>query len=173
MKLAVGGLIGYERALALYEENREMLEKRFPKFWLEKFLTLKNPANDVEKLYKNLYNLKMRQGGLFGALWKACEEHGTGCEVILGQIPIRQEIVEICELFDENPYEVSSEGAMLFVIPDDASCIEGLTIIGETTDKKERVIIMGFDEETHGIVKRFLTPLSRQQKDIANHKREK
>ena len=33
------------------------------------------------------------------------------------KVPIRQETIEICEIFDINPYKLNSEGAVLIGIP--------------------------------------------------------
>ena len=43
------------------------------------------------------------------------EQAGTGLEVSLKKIPIRQETVEICNELDVNPYELSGNGSLLFV----------------------------------------------------------
>ena len=40
MDIAVYGLIGYEGALAIYEENRAFLDARFPAFWISDFLKI-------------------------------------------------------------------------------------------------------------------------------------
>ena len=141
MKIYTSGLIAYETALKLYEENRAELESRFPKFFLREFLELgesfawqsepeevslvaeEKPSSDDEKeseilegpathplvhenlseekrkdlsfldnlcIEKNtkkvyirenyflqsqpgLYVQEITEGGLFAALWEACE----------------------------------------------------------------------------------------------------
>ncbi|MCQ2511939.1 MAG: hypothetical protein MJ092_00910 [Lachnospiraceae bacterium] len=173
-KIAVAGPIGYETAKALYEENRETLEARFPKFWLKKFLE-EGPNADERIDGQNLKVgngavIEITEGGLFGALWEACELQkadgcANGCEVWIEKIPILQEVVEISEVFDVNPYEASSKGSFLIVgEEDEIESFRGqLTIIGNIQKKKDRVVIMK-DNET----KRFLTPPERQAKDLAN-----
>ena len=39
------------------------------------------------------------EGGIFGALWEMAEASGVGLEIDLKKIPIRQETVEVCEVF--------------------------------------------------------------------------
>jgi len=199
MIIGVTGLIGYETARRLCLENEEIVKQRFPDFWIEKVRFL--GQIDIEKLYENLYTMKMRneitdfreigEGGLFGALWEACSEfekvdseenshHKTcGCQVFIKQIPVCQQVVELCELFDVNPYEVPSKGAFL-VFGEDKYFGNGspdipepfnIRFIGQITDKKERVLIMGQDEKTGEPRKRFLTPPERQKKDLENSKR--
>ena len=53
------------------------------------------------------------EGGIFGALWEMGAAAGVGLEVDLKKIPIRQETVEVCEVFDINPYLLISSGSML------------------------------------------------------------
>ncbi len=53
------------------------------------------------------------EGGIFGALWEMAESSGIGLEIDLKKIPLKQETVEICELFDINPYGLIASGAML------------------------------------------------------------
>lgn len=173
-KIAVAGPIGYETAKALYEENRKALEERFPKFWLNHFL---EAGPNAEKLMdgqnwkvENGAVIEITEGGLFGALWEACERQkaegsANGCEVRIENVPILQEVVEISELFDVNPYEASSKGSFLIVDEEEKIRSYGgqLTIIGTMQKKKDRVVVMK-DGET----KRFLTPPERQAKDLAN-----
>ncbi|MCQ2530567.1 MAG: hypothetical protein MJ086_04850 [Lachnospiraceae bacterium] len=173
-KIAVAGLIGYETAKALYEENREALEARFPKFWLKKFLEAGPKAeelmNEQNREVENGAVIEITEGGLFGALWEACEQQkaegcANGCEVWIENVPILQEVVEISELFDINPYEASSKGSFLIVEEEEKIRNHSgqLTIIGTMQKKKDRVVVMK-DKET----KRFLTPPERQAKDLAN-----
>ena len=46
----------------------------------------------------------MSQGGVYAALWDMAEASGTGLLVDFRAIAVRQEIIEICEIFDINPY---------------------------------------------------------------------
>lgn len=167
-KIAVTGLIGFETAKKKYELNKEVLKERFPKFWLKNFLAAE--GRNCKERPANLNVIEIAEGGLYGALWEACEEEKSqscpsGCEVFIEKIPVLQEVVEICELFDANPYEVSSQGA--FLIVDEEEKIRNmcgqLTIIGTMLKSKDRVVIMK-DKET----KRFLTPPERQAKDLAD-----
>ncbi len=173
-KIAVTGPIGYETAKAVYEENKAALDLRFPRFWLEKFLEMETET-EIPNCRKNLETegrtvIEITEGGLFGALWQACEaereaKKASGCEVLIEKIPVLQETVEICELYDVNPYESSSKGTFLIVDEEEKirSSKEQLTIIGTMQKSKDRVVVMK-DKET----KRFLTPPERQAKDLAN-----
>ena len=52
----------------------------------------------------------MGEGGFLSALWKMAEASQVGLEMDFSKVPIRQETIEICEIFDINPYKLNSEG---------------------------------------------------------------
>ncbi len=88
------------------------------------------------------------EGGIFAALWEMAESAGVGLEIDLKKIPIRQETVEICEFFDENPYKILSGGCLLIGAADGNSVVLELekagipaVVIGKATDSNDRVLI--------------------------------
>ena len=174
MDIAVYGLIGYEGALAIYEENRAVLVTRFPAFWISDFLKMQDAKQYRMGSFAcgQALGVSIRSGGLYGALWKLCEALGKGCTIDIQQVPIRQEVVEICECFEQDPYEIDSRGAFLIAGEDIAEKdIEGLTVIGHTTDTKDRIVLLGWDEKKNERYKRFLTPPRRQAKDLEDRER--
>ena len=58
----------------------------------------------------------MGEGGFLAALWKMAEASGVGLSADLRSVPIRQETIEICEIFDVNPYKLLSGGSILLGI---------------------------------------------------------
>jgi len=98
------------------------------------------------------------EGGIFGALWEMGAASGVGFTVNLKKIPIRQETIEICEVFDINPYRMMSSGSMLIGCGNGNLLVEELekngipsAVIGRANDTNDRVIANG-DEV------RFLEP---------------
>ena len=98
------------------------------------------------------------EGGIFGALWEMSAASDVGLEVDLKKIPIRQETIEVCEVFDINPYMLMSSGAMLIGTDHGSQLVEALkrtgihaSVIGRATEGNDRVILNG--EE-----RRFLEP---------------
>lgn len=98
------------------------------------------------------------EGGIFGALWEMGAASGVGITVDLKKIPIRQETIEVCEVFDINPYRMMSSGSMLIGCRNGNLLVEELgkqgissAVIGRANDTNDRVIVNG--EET-----RFLEP---------------
>lgn len=97
-------------------------------------------------------------GGIFGALWQLLSACNCGAEISIGKIPVKQEIIEICEYFDINPYMVNGQGSLLLVTEDGNALVDTMkkagieaNVIGNTTNSKDRKIIIGEEE-------RFLVP---------------
>ena len=90
----------------------------------------------------------LSSGGIFAALWEMAEHAGTGLRVDLKKIPIKQETVEITDLFGINPYQSLSTGALLVATPDGENLCQQLlqagieaTIIGQLSSGNDRIII--------------------------------
>lgn len=88
------------------------------------------------------------EGGIFGALWELAANARKGVEIVLENIPIKQETVEICEYYDLNPYKLISSGSMLIIADDGPSLIQKLnengvfaTIIGKVVEGNDRIVI--------------------------------
>ena len=164
MMIYIAGPLGYETALALYNDNIVRIKKQFPLFFIKQFLEIKENMEvfNIEKYTQDVYIREIREGGLFGCLWQALEELGAGCRTDALRIPLNQETAEILEFFKENPYEVSSKGSFIIISKEP---VQGAALIGFTDETRSRVVDFG----NH---KRFLTPLDRQKKDIQDRKGE-
>ena len=164
MNIYVSGPLGYESAERLYKDNRALLEGRFAGFFLRQFEGIaKDLKKESDLIFKHPgFIYEITEGGIFRALWNLGEELESGLIIDLSLIPVRQEVTEILELFNESPYECSSKGSFLIASDEDCRLTEGasqIVYIGRTADTKARLIIEG--ENT-----RYLTPPSRQDKDI-------
>lgn len=98
------------------------------------------------------------EGGIFGALWEMGAASDVGITADLMKIPIRQETIEVCEVFDINPYQMMSSGSMLIGCQRGNLLVEELqkagipaAVIGRATDTNDRIVINGDDT-------RFLGP---------------
>ena len=154
------GLAGTVRLEKTY---REALLKRYPAQLLDDVAQLEQHFSILPEAAvagKSGVGLAcaVSEGGVFHALWTLAEQAGTGLEVSLKKIPIRQETVEICNELDINPYELSGNGSMLFVTDQGEMLAEQLqqqkipaAVIGFLSADNDRVIVNG--EE-----RRFLEP---------------
>ena len=87
------------------------------------------------------------EGGILAALWDMAEGAGIGLSVEMKKMTVRQETIEVCEVFHLNPYQLTSTGAVLMVTPKGEELKERLKregipaeIIGHTTEGNERII---------------------------------
>ena len=95
----------------------------------------------------------LSQGGIYNGLWEFAESSRLGLTVDLRKIPLKQETVEICEIFDINPYRLLSTGSLLIACDDGEGMVDALknagieaVVIGRFTDSNDRIIIK--DDET-------------------------
>lgn len=158
--------IGIGETARLAREREEELLTRYPAFFiksaqnLEQYYSILPEAATAVKSGVSMMH-DVAGGGIFGALWELGEKAGVGLQIHLKKIPIKQETVEICEFFGYNPYEMRSDGAMLFITDEGHTLVEALRsqgieaeVIGVVTDDNDKVII---NEEE----KRFLEPPGR------------
>lgn len=161
--LVVTKWIGLEGTAILVAEKKEELLARLPADLVETagdFAELLSVVPDSRVAMENGVSAMhdVTEGGIFGALWEMAEASGVGLEVDLKRIPIRQETVEICEVFDINPYMLISSGAMLIGTDHGSQLVDALeragihaAVVGRATAGNDRVILNG--EE-----RRFLEP---------------
>ena len=155
--------IGLEGTSIIAKEKEEELLQRFPTDLVktaqnfEKYLSvLPESAVAVRSGVSAMHDVT--EGGIFGALWELAESSGVGLEIELKKIPVKQETIEICELFNINPYELISSGCLLMSSADGNMLARELAksgihaaVIGKATTGNDRVLL---NEEE----KRFLEP---------------
>lgn len=89
----------------------------------------------------------MNEGGFLCALWKMAEASQVGLEMDFTKVPIRQETIEICEIFDINPYRLRSGGALLIGVPAGEGLVHKLhrmgvmaAVIGQANAGNDRLL---------------------------------
>ena len=162
-ELVVTKWIGLEGSLILAKEREEELKKQLPEEMIEtvkgfdKYLSVVPDSRIAMEAGVSAMH-DVTEGGIFGALWEMAAASGVGLEIDLKKIPVRQETIEVCEVFDINPYMLISSGTMLIGTDHGHQLVEALeragihaAVIGYATEGNDRVIING--EE-----RRFLEP---------------
>ncbi len=88
------------------------------------------------------------EGGILASLWELAEREDVGLKIDLRKLPIRQESIEVCEALSKNPYELMSNGCMIFVCENGEKLATALkesgingTVIGEISADKKRIIL--------------------------------
>lgn len=165
--ILVGGT-GTKGALKLIKENydrlRETLSDRFLKeaeIKLEESFERAGIAFEDTSFEVGCVR-KLDRFGIYGGLYELGEERNVGVTVDIKDIPISQEIIEICEVLQVNPYTMDSEPAFLAAVKDGHRVVYELrqkgyeaSFIGIETDLKKRVVKYPDNE-------RFLTPVARE-----------
>lgn len=155
LELVMAGFPGMEGTALLARKKEEELKKRFPLELVENAMEFDRDLCRQEAVRIGwecgaaaMHDVS--QGGVFGALWEFLESNGTGMEADLRKIPIRQETIEICEIYGWNPYQLLSGGCILMAVPDGQKVTDHLEasgicakVIGRTTAKKEKVLRNG------------------------------
>lgn len=152
-QIAVTKWIGMEGAFLMSRYCKEQLYGRFPAQMLDfaqncrKWLSVSEEAglaaaNGVSYMH-NLSN-----GGILNALWELSVYDKLGMTVDFKKIPVRQEIIEMCEFYNMNPYRLLSGGSLLMTFEPKCGIVsileeEGIpvTIIGEVTDSNDKILL--------------------------------
>lgn len=94
--------------------------------------------------------LVLGEGGFLSGLWKMAEASQVGLEADLRKVPIRQETIEVCEIFDINPYKLLSGGAILIGIRGGEALVQEIRrmgfmaeIIGQANVGNDRLLYSG------------------------------
>lgn len=158
-EIVMTGWAGLEGVQHLLQQETEEfpagdgpIRSRFPVHFLtkvEQFESDRLPYRERELAAE--YDVTAMQaagaGGVYDALWQLGESTGCGLEVSLYQIPIRQEVIEITEVFDRDPYQMEAGGVMLLVTDRGQELAERLSgegipakVIGRIQEGRDRVI---------------------------------
>lgn len=156
MDVVMSKWIGLQGTAKLAKEQKERLLTRLPARFVAEAATYGKYMSIVPEariaLKEGVCALHdVSGGGIFRALWELAERAETGIRIDLKKIPVKQETIEICEIFGLNPYELLSGGALLMVTKNGDILAEKLAeagiaaaVIGRLTDDNDRVIV------THG-----------------------
>jgi len=144
--------IGIEGIRIISEMKREEILKSYTADFLNKAIGEIGEMSIVKESKIAMENgvtamHDVAEGGIFGALWDMAEAGKVGLEIDFKKIKVKQEIIEICELFDKNPYEIASSGCLLMTYDNGYDIVKALkengisaTIIGRTTDTNDKII---------------------------------
>lgn len=160
--------IGIEGTRIIYDNKKDDILEVYTEAFLEQAvgdlseLSVVKEARIAMEFGVN-YMHDVAEGGIFGALWDMAEAGNVGLNINFKKIPVKQEIIELCELFDKNPYELASSGCLLITHENGSDLVQVLkdngisaVVIGKTTDGNDKII---YNEDE----KRFLEPPKRDE----------
>lgn len=144
--------IGLEGTSIIAKEKEDVLLGRFSGNFVEKaqefdkyMSVVPEAAVAVSSGVSAMHDVT--EGGIFGALWEVAEASGVGLEIDMKKIPIRQETIEVCGIFDINPYGLISSGSMLITCENGYDLVRELekkgipaTVAGKVTDGNDRIL---------------------------------
>lgn len=143
---------GMEGAAVLARKGREELLSKYKSELIDKAEDLSNYISvikeaSIAKENGALYMHDATSSGVYGALWELSCGIKHGIEIDLQQIPIKQEIVEVCEFYDINPYLLPSRGVLLIVVENGLKLVEELnkvnidaSVIGKVCEHNNKIM---------------------------------
>lgn len=147
------GYIGMDGASLIAHAREKELLQRFPKTMVSSALDFEKTlaiSDDVACIKKEPVGLMqtVREGGIFAALWELSKKSKAGLSVDIKKIPMKQMVVEICNLYDLNPYEMISTGCLLVVVKDGDALVNTLesvnrkaAVIGKLIEGNDKIIV--------------------------------
>lgn len=152
-KIILTKWIGMEGAYLLSQYKRHELRERFngqlmdfveqTRLWLSIREEAKIASENGAVYMHNLSN-----GGILNALWELAGKGNVGIKADLKKIPVRQEIIEVSEFFNINPYQMLSGGSLLIMVKPESNLDEILLengipaiVIGEVTDDNDKILV--------------------------------
>ena len=168
--MIVTGYIGLEGTVLAVEKLEARLKKTLPQDLLDTARSFReylkaSPEAAVARQHGEIAMQEVRNGGIFAALWELAEAHKIGMTVYLKKIPVRQETIEITELFDIDPYRMDSKGAVLIGTFHGMELTERLNragipaaVIGRVSKGPERIL---YNQE----IKRYIEKSVKKEKE--------
>ena len=108
--LVVVGSIGKKGVKTAVEKKRNVLESRFCAAFMRSLdHALEEKRNVGPEYLASLGATEweyVEEGGILAALWNISGAYGKGITFSLLKMPVRQEFIEVCELFDLNPFRL-------------------------------------------------------------------
>lgn len=162
MDIVLAGFVGLFETINIAKDNEESLKSRFPRMFFENLYEKEGTldSKDLENYLasRDLSYISLGNGGLFRGLWDLGETFSCGISVYLKDVQVVQEVVELTEFYNLNPYTADSYGAVLVRTENGEELVKSLlalniesTVIGKTTKSNDRVVF--YDENVL-----YLTP---------------
>ncbi len=88
------------------------------------------------------------EGGVLGAIWEVTEASGKGALVYSNRIPVKEETLKLCRIYNIDPLKLISSGCMIITCKNGREVVRQLesegvkaTIIGQITDTSEKILV--------------------------------
>ena len=149
MDIVMVGSIGIGATLSLAKKYESVLRDKFSSNFVDGVFELEK-VSDVDRYMKLIKDAsliyKVGSEGTFAGLYETSKFMNKGIEVNIPDIPVWQEVVEVAEVFDFNPYKADGTGALIIVCNRGADMVkcfldEGIlaSVIGKVTDNNDKM----------------------------------
>ena len=147
--LVIAGYIGLGGTVWMARHKGDILRKTLPEDYVESGKALLAELEQVSAFtgFNAAAVYPVIQGGIFAALWEFAQAAGTGIHTRLTDIPVRQQTIEFCEVFDLNPYQLLSGGCTLIAADNGCDLLYRMNragipcaVIGKVTKDHDRVV---------------------------------
>ena len=150
--IVMAGYAGFAAAGQIADLKTEQLYQRYHPDFIDEAKEYLNHLSmkscfDVIEHFNDAATFECAEGGVFGALWNLARQSNCGFLVELKKILLKQQIVEICDFYDINPYMLDGQGALLVCTHQGEAMRDALTradlpaeIIGYVRDGRDKCI---------------------------------
>ncbi|MBR2190575.1 MAG: hypothetical protein IJ883_02950 [Eubacterium sp.] len=156
MDIVMVGSIGIGATLSLAKKYESVLRDKFSRSFVDGVFGLEKVSNTdkylemaqefLDSAEEKALVYEIGSEGTFAGLFETSKFMGKGIEVEIPDIPVWQEVVEVAEVFDVNPYKADGTGALIIVCNRGADMVkcfldEGVlaSVIGKVTDNNDKV----------------------------------
>ena len=149
MDIVMVGSIGIGATLALASKYEHVLREKFSSSFVDEVFALEKVADTdryLEMIQDAALVYKVGSEGVFAGLYETSKFMNKGIEVEIPDIPVWQEVVEVAEVFDVNPYKADGTGALIIVCNSGADMVKCFTdegilasVIGHVTDNNDKI----------------------------------
>ena len=135
--LVVAGYAGMAGARLIFQKKKEKLEGRFAPSFLR--CLEKEDSYNVKEWLENELKQKdcpvtaweyAKEGGILTAVWNLSGIFNVGVDIDLRMIPMKQAVVEVCEMFEVNPYRLFSENCVILACDRGGQMVRSLSARG-------------------------------------------
>ncbi|MBQ7794964.1 MAG: AIR synthase [Lachnospiraceae bacterium] len=128
--LVVAGAIAKKGARAAVDKKQEVLEARFSALFMRNLrAALDEKLNLTSEMMMSAGATEweyIEEGGILAALWNISGAYEQGITFSLLKFPVKQEIIEVCELLDLNPYRLWSGECVLLAADHGEDMVQAL-----------------------------------------------
>lgn len=132
--LVAAGTIGKMGVEAAINIGKDRLLTRFTEDFIREALAQTKQKQNLTPEFLEAMGASeweyVEEGGFYAALWNISGAYEQGISVEILKIPVNQEMIEVCEFFDLNPYRLMSGGCYVAAADNGQDLVRALNAQG-------------------------------------------